>query len=217
MHSPNSRRRQRERGSTMVEAAFVTPVFFLLIFGIIEFGFLFRDYLTVSNAASVGARSASVAGNDLDADFFTLRSVNHGLAAINLQDLESIVIFEASGPDDEPPANCIGPTGTSQVSSGSQRGCNVYHAYELSLGLVEDDGLGNEVATTYFGCHPATGSDPASVDISFCPSSRDPRLPDPDFVGVYVAVNHKMITGFFGTNRTLTDTKVIRLEPERAT
>ncbi len=201
----------------MVEAAFVTPVFFLLIFAIIEFGFLFRNYLTVSNAASVGARSASVAGNDLDADFFTLRSVNHGLAAINLRDLESIVIFEADGPDDEPPANCIGPSGTSQAPSGTQRGCNVYHAYELSLGLVEDDGAGNEVPTNNFGCHPATMADPASVDIAFCPTARDPKLPDPDFIGVYVAVNHRLITGFFGSDRTLTDTKVIRIEPERAT
>ncbi len=201
----------------MIEAAFVTPVFFLLIFGIIEFGFLFRNYLTVSNAASVGARSASVAGNDDDADFFTLRSVNHALGAINLKDLESIVIFEADGPDSKPPANCTGPTGASQVSSGAQKGCNVYNAYDLSRGLIEIDPIsGDEVPTRNFGCLPATGTEPASVDIAFCPADRDPRLPNPDYVGVYVAVSHKMITGFFGSDRTLTDTKVIRIEPERA-
>lgn len=201
----------------MVEAAFVTPVFFLLIFGIIEFGFLFRNYLAVSNAASQGARAASVAGDDADADFFTLRSLQHGLAAIDLQDLETLVIYEASGPDDPPPANCIGPSGASQAPSAGQRGCNVYNAFSLSLGLVEDDGAGGTQPTNNFGCVPATGTDPASVDIVFCPTDRDPRLPDPDYIGVYVAVNHQMITGFFGQTRTLTDSKVIRLEPERAT
>ncbi len=196
----------------MVEAAFVTPVFFLLIFGIIEFGFLFRNYLSVSNAASVGARSASVAGNDSDADFFTLRSLNHGLAAIDLRDLNQIVIYEARGPDDPPPANCLGSGGTSQVPSGSQRGCNVYNAYDLSLGLVDEFGD----PTTFFGCYPATGTEPESVDIDYCPADRDPRLPDPDYVGVYVSVDHQMITGFFGSARTLSDSKVIRIEPERA-
>jgi len=50
-----------EAGATMVEAAFITPVFFLLIFGVIEVGGAYRDKLTVSNAVTAGARTGSAA------------------------------------------------------------------------------------------------------------------------------------------------------------
>ena len=201
----------------MVEAAFVTPVFFLLIFAIIEFGLLYRDYLTVSNAASQGARTASVSGDDVSADFFVLQSVNHGLAAANLQDLESIVIFEALSPSDSPPPACLGPTGTNQVSTthtgGNQRGCNVYFAADLFKGII--DAGGNP--TKFFTC-----TEVEAIDDGWCPVNRKTTLIDsgptqngPDYVGVYVAIEHQMVTGFFGSTRTLTDTKIIRIEPER--
>ena len=42
-----------------VEAALVTPLFILLLFGIIEFGMFFKDYLAVSSASRAGVRIAS--------------------------------------------------------------------------------------------------------------------------------------------------------------
>ncbi len=39
----------------------------------------------------------------------------------------------------------------------------------------------------------------------------------PDSLGVYVKVNHPMISGMFGTTKTLTDKTVIKLEPRPAT
>ena len=47
----------------------VSPVFLLVVFGVLEFGVTFRDYLTVSNASQGGARAGAIAGNDPDADF----------------------------------------------------------------------------------------------------------------------------------------------------
>jgi Flp pilus assembly pilin Flp len=49
-----------ERGQTMVEFALVIPVLCLLVFGIIQFGLLFRDYLALTDAVRVGARQAAV-------------------------------------------------------------------------------------------------------------------------------------------------------------
>lgn len=44
----------------MVEFALVIPVLCLLVFGIIQFGLLFRDYLALTDAVRVGARQAAV-------------------------------------------------------------------------------------------------------------------------------------------------------------
>ena len=49
-----------ERGQTLVEFAALLPVLCLLLFGIIQFGVVFHDYLTVTDASRVGARKAAV-------------------------------------------------------------------------------------------------------------------------------------------------------------
>jgi Flp pilus assembly protein TadG len=45
-----------ERGQTMVEFAIVLPVLCLLLFGAIQFGILFNNYVTITDAARAGAR-----------------------------------------------------------------------------------------------------------------------------------------------------------------
>jgi Flp pilus assembly protein TadG len=42
-----------------VEAALVTPLICLLLFGVIEFGLVFKDYLAVASSVRAGARIAS--------------------------------------------------------------------------------------------------------------------------------------------------------------
>ncbi|MFT4010077.1 MAG: pilus assembly protein [Nocardioidaceae bacterium] len=55
-----SRRRHRtQKGAVAIEAALITPVFILVLFGIIEFGMLFKDWLAVSSSVRAGARLAS--------------------------------------------------------------------------------------------------------------------------------------------------------------
>ena len=44
----------------MVEFALVMPVLFLVLFGIIQFGALYNDYITLTDAARIGARKAAV-------------------------------------------------------------------------------------------------------------------------------------------------------------
>jgi len=52
--------RGRERGSASVEFALVLPLLLGLLFGIIEFGFLFKDQLSIQQCAREGARTAAV-------------------------------------------------------------------------------------------------------------------------------------------------------------
>lgn len=64
-----SRRRniiRDERGQTMVEFALVVPILCVILFGILQFGVLYNDYVTLTDATRVGARKAAVSRNDGD-------------------------------------------------------------------------------------------------------------------------------------------------------
>jgi Flp pilus assembly protein TadG len=49
-----------ERGQAMTEFAIVLPILAVLLFGIIQFGILYNNYVTVTDAARAGARKAAV-------------------------------------------------------------------------------------------------------------------------------------------------------------
>jgi len=51
---------KNDRGASMVEFAIVAMLLFALIFGIIEFGWIFNGYITLTSAAQEGARLAIV-------------------------------------------------------------------------------------------------------------------------------------------------------------
>jgi Flp pilus assembly protein TadG len=53
-------RRRDDRGAAAVEFALVLPLLVLLIVGMIQFGFVFNAYITVTHAAREGARMAAV-------------------------------------------------------------------------------------------------------------------------------------------------------------
>jgi len=55
--------RKNERGVALLELAIITPVLLLLIMGIVEFGWIFNGYITLTGAAREGARVAAVNGN----------------------------------------------------------------------------------------------------------------------------------------------------------
>jgi Flp pilus assembly protein TadG len=54
-----------QRGTAMVELAVVLPLFLLLIFGIMEVGWLFAQQVEVRNGAREGARIAAVSAPDI--------------------------------------------------------------------------------------------------------------------------------------------------------
>jgi Flp pilus assembly protein TadG len=60
------RRMRSQRGAAAVEFAIVVPLLFLLIFGIIDFGFGFHAWDASENAAREGARVAAVDPNTAD-------------------------------------------------------------------------------------------------------------------------------------------------------
>jgi len=59
-------RAQEERGQALVEFALVAMVFFLLVFGIIDFARFFHSWVTVQHAAREGARYGVTGRSDCD-------------------------------------------------------------------------------------------------------------------------------------------------------
>jgi Flp pilus assembly protein TadG len=55
-----TRRLSSERGQAMTEFAIVLPIFLILIFGIIQFGIVWKNYVTLTDATRAGARKATV-------------------------------------------------------------------------------------------------------------------------------------------------------------
>lgn len=190
--------RRCERGVSIVEAAFVTPVFFLLIFGVLEMGLLFNSYLSAGNMTRTSTRVASAVGDQYEADLVIMESIKKGDSSMVSGTLQTVVVFRATGPDSEVPEAC---------KSASVAGeCNRYTGADLvgELRLPPH--------STQFGCGNA------SQDRFWCPNDRKrdlqgPKSP-PDHVGVWVQVEHRYLTGIFGRTFTITDQVVMRMEPK---
>lgn len=57
---PGLRHREDARGQSLVEFALVLIPLFILLLGIIQFGFIFNTYVTMTNAAREGARTGTI-------------------------------------------------------------------------------------------------------------------------------------------------------------
>ncbi len=135
-----------ERGAVLVEAALVTPLVFLLLFGVIEFGYAFYGKLTVDNMSVVGARAASGSGNDVLADYQVLQSVAGANTGISNSDVQLVIVYRATSPSDRVPTSCLTASVTNFYSP-SVRGCNRYVGSDLAR------------PSTDFGCDGPLGPD----------------------------------------------------------
>jgi Flp pilus assembly protein TadG len=64
---PGRRRRHREeRGAAAVEFALVVPILIVVVFGIVNLGFVFAQQISLNNGARQGARYAIVDGRTCD-------------------------------------------------------------------------------------------------------------------------------------------------------
>jgi Flp pilus assembly protein TadG len=93
---PGPARGRGRRAVAAVEMAVVTPLLLAVLFGIIEFGWLFTVQHTLVNAAREGARTGILEG--ADATDVTTVVLNY-LAPMGLDDLATVNVTEAT-PDD---------------------------------------------------------------------------------------------------------------------
>ncbi len=186
------RQRARDhRGIAVVEAAFVTPVFFFLVLGIAEIGLVMNDYLAVASTVRAGARVASASGNGIYADYGIVTAVNRESVALQRNKVKLIVVYKANAFGDAPTAACQAGTATTGV-------CNVYTFSDFNRPKSD------------FGCR-----NDMNLDRYWCPTNRKVTLSGTgtEYVGVWMKIEHPWLTKMFGNTKTLTDSSVIRLEP----
>jgi len=93
-----SRRRNHirdERGQTMVEFALVAPLLCLILFGILQFGALYNDYVTLTDATRVGARKAAVSRHEADPAGAAETAARNSAAGLDQAELDVAVAATA--------------------------------------------------------------------------------------------------------------------------
>jgi len=217
-----------EGGAVLVEAAFVIPLLFLIVFGALEYGMLFRDDLTGTNVVRAGGRVLSAQANALTADQAGIQAMLPAAAAFagGLSNVSRVVVYIATCADPDPyfdskTTRCPGvlpgtwrppiknvsemagagvPCATRGQPIGVDGRCNVYNPADLTEA--------NAVTATRWGC----GS---NSDGHWCPTKRIvSQAAGTDYIGVHIEYSHPWVTGLFGTKRDLTDDVIFRVEPQ---
>jgi hypothetical protein len=204
------RRRRGERGAVAVEAALVTPVILILVFGIIEFSFALRDYVAVSSAVRVGAR---------------IGSANAGAGPGDCP---------SAGPDLPSPPVCTpatAPKFAQQAADAIQRAGSAMPKDQIDYIYVfkaNDKGYPGADGVTTMPASPAAcaavgncvvyrwraATDKFRYDTGTWTSSQvDACVTTGHAIGVYLKTTHKFMTGFFGQTIVLADHAVMKFEP----
>jgi hypothetical protein len=77
-----------ERGQSMTEFALVLPLMVVLLFGIIQFGITFNNYITLTDAVRAGARKGAVSRHEQDPVGVTVDQVRRAATDLKPADLQ---------------------------------------------------------------------------------------------------------------------------------
>jgi Flp pilus assembly protein TadG len=188
-------RRRGEHGAAIVEAALITPLFLLIIFGILEVGVAVMSWNAAHGASREAARQASVAGSVEFADHSVLKEVKSRLNSPT-SDLLYVIVFKANDAQSEPSAACLASakSGGNGVSDPTAP-CNVYRKADYT------------VAETMFSAGLSTDK-----DVHWRAIDRVDWINGPvDHVGVTVFAKHNSLLGII-PSVTLRYTTVFAIE-----
>jgi Flp pilus assembly protein TadG len=162
--------RTRERGQGLVEFGMLTPVFMLILLGLLEFGMIFDHTMVITNATREGARSgaAFAAGNtttmvcsaSVDVDKYIVAAVERVLtdpgSLVVLSRVQSISIYKAAA--DGTPSGTLSNTWTYSLGNGPLvdgvkidfiQGTVNWNACTRSNGGATPDSIGVSIAYNY--------------------------------------------------------------------
>lgn len=189
----------RDDGVAAVEFAILVPVLVLFVVGMLEFGFLMRDWLTVSSAVRDGARAGvnGAANGCYSGSGGTCVPVLAQTAADSVEKavigmpksaVKSIWVYKAN-------ASGFPGTATSQAAAdaaGCSTNCIVY-----TWSATANSGAGGFVRTA------GTWD---SSNINAC-------LPNPEQLGVILRAEHPYMTKMFGSTISMNDRAFMRFQP----
>jgi len=183
---------ETQSGQALVEFALVLPVFLLLIFGVVEFGFLYNAAVTVNFVSRVAALLAAEGGRTEGTDCMVLRAIERDMISPTISSrISTVEIYwsDANGDQVASSANVYTRTGslTCTYASGS-----ITVPYTLSTDLYPEAQRCDVLA----GC----GGSHATVDD----------------VGVRITYTHQWVTRFGQTiagSITFQRSTAVRMEP----
>ena len=82
---------RNERGQTLTEFAIVLPILALLLFGVIQFGIAFNNYITLTDAVRAGARKGAVGRHLANPPAAVDQSVRNAATDLKSPDLQITV------------------------------------------------------------------------------------------------------------------------------
>lgn len=215
LHRRARTRGRGQRGAVAVEAALVVPVLLLLVFGIIEFSLIFRDYVAVSSSVRVGARIASanagsgpggVCNNTTTTPSTTPKfaacaatAIQRAGSAMPQDSIDYIMVYQANAKGYPAPvgtatASIQANTSTTMPASTSTTPCVAYANCVAYKWVDASDSF------TY-----SSGSW-LSASVDACPASAYG-------VGVFMRATHSNLTGYFGAKKSMSDRTVMTFEP----
>jgi Flp pilus assembly protein TadG len=150
-------------GQALVEFVLVFPIFFVIILGIIEFGFTMNAWVSVDFATRDAALAAAEAGNAGNADCSILRAIDSGMTTpAKNHAVTQVQIFKADT-NGKPlgPVNIYDRNGTTACPLADGTASTV--AYHLVSESYDESSRCNELQ----GCHVQTTVDTIGVQISY--------------------------------------------------
>lgn len=197
MALPGRRRLFGERGGAAVEAALVTPVVMAMFFGIIEMGFIFKDYLAVGGAVRAGARVASSTPRNAAFAQTTADKVAAIGGAMNLADVQEMWVYKVGSTGDKP---CVAGTVAANTPCTARTDfgdCSVCVKFTWNAGTRAFVQAGSPTwpYTTQNACTAGAAGGP------------------PDRIGVYMKLKHDPFTGFVFQTIYISEASILTLEP----
>jgi Flp pilus assembly protein TadG len=182
-----------DRGASAVEAAIVTPLVMALFFGVIEFGFVFKDYLAVAGAVRAGVRIASANPHTITFAQVAADSVARTGGAMNFNDVQQLWVYKVA-PVCLTCALTDKPVGFTDFSN-----CTVCVKFKWDAVTKQFVKWGPE--------------DWPSTNQNACSSSGPGGTGGPDRIGVYLELKHDAFTKFVFSSLKISEASILSLEP----
>lgn len=181
----------------LVEAAIILPLVVLLLVGVIEVGFAWRDGNTLARATQQAGRTLGRLADSEIADYEALRALDSALAGLSASSIEKVIVYDAETTADTPPATCLSVVPQPSAAAGQDDLCNVYSGQQVAADIPGA-----------FGCGAG------AWDVNYCPTDDREREGDtPDRIGVWIELNFDQVTSVLPGSISLTHAAVFQLEP----
>jgi hypothetical protein len=187
-------------GAVIAEFALALPFIMMVVLGLLEYGFLFRQTNLLAGVAQAGARAGASGRDARDADKNLLATIYAQLPALKRATVSKVIVYKASAADGSLPPGCL-------PSGGQPAKCNVFSNADVTDAYNGTGQFASPLA-------PCTGNSGPMKDHFWCPTERVASMPGPpDWIGVYVELDYTTFTRFFPTlPRKIHDQAVFREE-----